>query len=156
MALSERQPANLTLERSANLTDEWPAGWGCISQEAMAGGPSWSWPRSPRPGHYSRNLTTPPPPKKKSMGSYGYQEPSGAKQTGTGQPQEQEALLGLSSEAEASYGQDEESGALTGSLSNRFHFCDRRGRQLGMASVAITRGAACPRRVSMDKQDKTR
>ncbi len=46
--------------------------------------------------------------------------------------------------------------ALTGSLSNRFHFRDRRGRRLGMASVAITRGAACPRRVSMDRQDQAR
>ncbi len=51
-------------------------------------------------------------------------------------------------EAEASSGHDEESGALTGSLSNRFHFCDRRGRRLGLASMATTRG---PRRVSMDK-----
>ncbi len=34
---------------------------------------------------------------------------------------------------------------------------DRRVRQLGMASMAMTRGAACPRRISMDKtrHDKT-
>ncbi len=56
------------------------------------------------------------PPQKKSMGQLmGYQEPSGAV------TQEQEALLGLSSEAEASSGHDMTSGALTGSLSNRFH-----------------------------------
>ncbi len=32
-------------------------------------------------------------------------------------------------EAEASSGHDEESGALTGSLSIRFHFCDRGAQQ---------------------------
>ncbi len=68
-------------------------------------------------------------------------QPSGARQTGHDSPQE----------AEASSGHDEESGALTGSLSNRFHFCDRRGRRLGLASMATTRGTACPRRVSADK-----
>ncbi len=57
-------------------------------------------------------------------------------------------------EAEASSGHDEESGALTGSLSNRFHFCDRRGKRLGLTSMATTQGAACPRRVSMDKTRK--
>ncbi len=109
----------------------------------------------PRPGHSSRNPSTPP---KNFPGVVrGYQEPSGARQTGTGQsileqdtPQEQEALRGQSSEAEASSGHDMTSGALTGSLSNRFHICDRRGRRLGMASTAMTRGAACPRRVSVD------
>ncbi len=44
----------------------------------------WPWPRSPRPGPYSRNPFTPP---KNFPGDVrGYQEPSGAKQTGqTGQ-----------------------------------------------------------------------
>ncbi len=58
----------------------------------------------------------------------GYQEPSGAKQTGqdrnrtgTGQSTETGSPPGLSSEAEASSGHDMTSGALTGSLSNRFH-----------------------------------
>ncbi len=71
-----------------------------------------------------------------------YQEPSGAKQKGT----RQDSPLGLdkqdktrqdrtahrnrkpswaSLEAEASSGHDKESGALTGSLSNRFHLSDR-------------------------------
>ncbi len=90
--------------------------------------------------HSSRHHTT--PPKRNPWGSYGYQEPSGARQTGQDSPQEQEALLGLSSYAEASFGHDGESGALPGSLSNRLHFSDRRGRGLGMASVATTRGAA--------------
>ncbi len=64
---------------------------------------------------------------------------SGAKQTGTGQDSppglnrqgqdrtahrnRKPSWAGL--EAEASSGHDEESGALTGSLSNRFHFGDR-------------------------------
>ncbi len=82
------------------------------------------------------------PPKINPWGSYGYQEPSGARQTGQDSPQEQEALLGLSSYAEASFGHDGESGALPGSLSNRLHFSERSGRWLGMASVATTREAA--------------
>ncbi len=62
----------------------------------------------------------------------GYQEPSGAKQTGqdrnrtgTGQPTGTESPPGLSSVAEASSGHDMTSGALTGSLSNRFHLHDK-------------------------------
>ncbi len=51
-------------------------------------------------------------------------KPSRVRQTGQDIPQEPEALLGCL-EAEASSGHDEESGALTGSLSNRFHLCDR-------------------------------
>ncbi len=135
----------------------------------------WPWPRSPRPGPYSQNPFTPP---KKFPGEVrGYKEPSGAKQTGqymdsppglntqeqdrTGQDSppglnrqgqdrtahrnRKPSWAGL--EAEASSGHDEESGALTGSLSNRFHFGDRGAR---MASMATTRGAACPRRVSVD------
>ncbi len=43
----------------------------------------WPWPRSPRPGPYSRNPFTPPPPPQNFPGEVrGYQEPSGAKQTG--------------------------------------------------------------------------
>ncbi len=67
----------------------------------------------------------------------GYQEPSGAVQT-----QKQDRThwnktvhrnrkpSWASSEAEASYGHDQESGDLTGSLSDRLHFCDKGGRRL--------------------------
>ncbi len=72
--------------------------------------------------HYSRNLL---PLQKKSMGQLrGIRSPPGLNK------QEQEALLGLSSEAEASSGHDKESGAPTGSLSNRFHFRDGRSRRV--------------------------
>ncbi len=64
----------------------------------------WPWPRSPRPGPYSRNPFYPPPKKKFPGEVRGYQEPSGAKQTQDSPPglntqdktvpQEQEALLG--------------------------------------------------------------
>ncbi len=104
------------------------------------------------------------PPKKFTGVVREYQEPSGAKHTGqdrTGQPsgldkQDKTAHRNRKPswarlEAEASSGHDEESGALTGSLSYRFHFCDRRGRRLALASMATTRGTACPRRVSADK-----
>ncbi len=94
----------------------------------------WLWPRSPRPGPYSRNPFCPPP--KKFPGEVrGYQEPSGAKH------RHRTALRGsthrtrqcprnrkpswASSEAEASSGHDKESGTLTGSLSNRLHFRDK-------------------------------
>ncbi len=81
------------------------------------------------------------PPKKNFPGEVrGYQEPSGAKQTRqyktrqesppgpdrqdrTAHRNQKPSWAGL--EAEASSGHDEESGALTGSLSNRFHFGDR-------------------------------
>ncbi len=76
------------------------------------------------------------PPKKISLGKLGgirsppgldrqdktgTGQPSRAKQTGTGQPTGTGSPPGLSSEAEASSGHDMTSGALTGSLSNRFH-----------------------------------
>ncbi len=49
--------------------------------EAMADGLRGPWPRSPRPGPYSRNSYY--PPQKNFPGEVrGYQEPSGAKQTG--------------------------------------------------------------------------
>ncbi len=93
------------------------------AQEAMAG----HLPAVPTAG----TLST-PPKKKFPVVFRGYQEPSGAKQTGqdrnrtgTGQPTGTESPPGLSSEAEASSGHDEESGALTGSLSNSFHLYDR-------------------------------
>ncbi len=108
------------------------------AQEAMAGG--LSWPLQPEPFY---------PPKKNFPGEVrGYQEPSGArqtghdrtalwgqtdrtrhpsraKQTGTGHPTGTGSPPGLSSEAEASSGHGMTSGALTGSLSNRFHFHDK-------------------------------
>ncbi len=116
--------------------------------EAMADGLRGPWPRPPRPGPYSRNSTTPP---QNFHGEVrGYQEPSGAKQTGqnmTGQPSrarqtghdDRKALQGptdktshrnqkpsrASSEAEASSGHDQDSGALTGSLSDRLHFSNK-------------------------------
>ncbi len=45
--------------------------------------------------------------------------------TPPGLTQEQETLLGLGLDAEVHSGHD-----ITGPLSNRFHFCDRRGRRL--------------------------
>ncbi len=94
----------------------------------------------PRPGHSSRNPFTPPKKKKFPGEVRGYQEPSGARQTGqymtrqenppgpdkqdrTSHRNQKPYWAGL--EAEASSGHDEESGALTGSLSNRFHINDR-------------------------------
>ncbi len=75
------------------------------------------------------------PPKKKFPEEVrGYQEPSGA-----GQTQKQDRThwnktvhrnrkpSWAGSEAEASSGHDQESGALTGSLSDRLHFCDSSG-----------------------------
>ncbi len=96
---------------------------------------SGPWPQS---GPYSRNPFT---PKKNFPGEVRqYQEPSGARQTGqymtrqenppgpdkqdrTSHRNQKPSWAGL--EAEASSGHDEESGALTGSLSNRFHINDR-------------------------------
>ncbi len=94
----------------------------------------------PRPGHSSRNPSTPPPPQTFHGVARGYQEPSGARQTGqymtrqenppgpdkqdrTSHRNQKPSWAGL--EAEASSGHDMTSGALTGSLSNRFHIYDR-------------------------------
>ncbi len=81
---------------------------------------SWPWPPpSARPLQTEHFY----PPQKKSMGQLmGYQEPSGAVTQEQDSPQEQEALLGLSSEAEVHSGHDVTLGALTGCLSNHFHF----------------------------------
>ncbi len=72
-------------------------------------------------------LSNPPP--KISLGKLGgIRSPPGLNRqdkTGTGQPTGTGSPPGLSSEAEASSGHDEESGALTGSLSNRFHLSDK-------------------------------
>ncbi len=107
------------------------------SQEAMAGGPCGRGlgPLGPAP-----TAGTPFTPPKNFPGEVrGYKEPSGAKQTGqymdsppglntqeqdrTAHRNRKPSWAGL--EAEASSGHDEKSGALTGSLSNRFHFGDR-------------------------------
>ncbi len=91
------------------------------------------------PAPTAGTLTT--PPKKKFPGEVrGYQEPSGAKQTGQYKTR-QESPPGpdrqdrtahrnrkpsrASSEAEASSGHDQESEAHTGSLSDRLHFSDK-------------------------------
>ncbi len=113
------------------------------AQEAMAGGLSWPW---PRPGHSSRNPSTPP---KKFPGEVrGYQEPSGARQTGqyrtalrgqtdrTRHPTGTGSPPGLFSEAEASFGILWHQGPSQGPSAT--------------ASNSTTRGAACPRRVSVD------
>ncbi len=139
------------------------------AQEAMAGGLHGRG-LVPRPGHSSRNPSTPP---KKFPGVVrGYQEPSGAKQTGqykTGQdsppgPDRQDRtrhptgtgsppgrarklrlLLGMTRSQGPSQGP-----SATASTSATG------GQAAGMTSAATTRGAACPRRVSADKTDKTR
>ncbi len=107
--------------------------------EAMADGLRGPWPRSSRPGPYSRNSHTPP---QNFPGEVrGYQEPSGAKHTTwqyktrqerppgpdrqdrTAHRNQKPSWAGL--KAEASSGHDMTSGALTGSLSNRFHLHDK-------------------------------
>ncbi len=86
---------------------------------ALASVPS-AWPPQPEPFL---------PPQKISLGKLGgIRSPPGLNRqdkTGTGQPTGTGSPPGLSSEAEASSGHDEESGALTGSLSNRFHLSDK-------------------------------
>ncbi len=108
------------------------------AQEAMADGLRGPWPRSPRPGPYNRNSYYPP---QNFPGEVrGYQEPSRAKQTRqyktrqerppgpdrqdrTAHRNQKPSWAGL--EAEASSGHDQESEALTGSLSDRVHIYDR-------------------------------
>ncbi len=109
------------------------------AQEAMAGGPCGRGLGPLGPAPTARTLL---PPKKNFPGEVrGYQEPSGAKQTGqyktTGKPSrarqtgqdrtahrnQKPSWAGL--EAEASSGHDMTSGALTGSLSNCFHLHDK-------------------------------
>ncbi len=114
------------------------------------------------PAPKAGTLTTPP---QNFPGEVrGYQEPSGAKQTRqyktrqesppgpdrqnrTAHRNQKPSWAGL--EAEASSGHDPELEAHTESLSDRLHFRDK-GAAARMASMATTRGAACPRRVSMD------
>ncbi len=121
------------------------------AQEAMAGGP---WSLQPEPFL---------PPQKISLGKVsGYQEPSGARHTEqymtrlqgqtdrTGQPTGTRSppelawrlrlLLGMTWSQRPTQGP-----SATASISAT------RGQVARMASMATTRGAACPRRVSMDK-----
>ncbi len=121
--------------------------------EAMADGLRGPRPRPPRPGPYSRNPSTPPQNFHGEV--RGYQEPSRAKQTGQYKSRQdsppgpdrqdrtrrQESPPGpdrqdrtshrnqkpswASSEAEASSGHEQDSGALTGSLSDRLHFSNK-------------------------------
>ncbi len=126
------------------------------AQEAMAGGLRGRG-LVPQPGHSSRNPST--PSQNFHGASRGYQEPSGARhrnrthsnktvyrkiQTGQDNPQEQEALLGRARKLRSLQGMTWSQGPSPGCLRNRFHFYYRRGRRLGMASAAMTRGAACP------------
>ncbi len=109
------------------------------AQEAMAGGPCGRGLGPPGPAPTAGTLL---PPKKNFPGEVrGYQDPSGAKQTGqyktTGKPSrarqtgrdrtahrnQKPSWAGL--EAEASSGHDLESEAHTGSLSDRLHFRDK-------------------------------
>ncbi len=125
---------------------------------------SGPWPRSPRPGPYSRNSYYPPPPNFPGE-VRGYQSPPGLNRqdntkrdrnalqgqtdrtgqpTGTGSPpglaRRLRLLLGMTRSQRPSQGP-----SVTASISAT------RGQAARMASMATTRGAACPRRVSMDK-----
>ncbi len=109
----------------------------------------WPWPRSPRPGPYSRNPFY--PQKKFPWGSQGVSgalrgwthrtrqdSPPGLnRRTGSppGRARKLRLLLGMTRHQAPSQG----------SLSYRFHIRDTGGRRLGMASSAMTRGATCPR-----------
>ncbi len=114
--------------------------------EAMAVGPCGRGLVPLGPATTARTLL--PPQKKIHGAAYGV---SGALR---GYPQEQGALTGLSLEAEvlpghdgsttALLGLDVESGALTGSLSNRFHFCDHGHNQRSRLS-----------QTSLHRQDRT-
>ncbi len=105
--------------------------------EAMADGLRGPWPRSPRPGPYSRNSYY--PPKKISLGKWGgIRSPPGLNRQDSTK-QDRNALQGQTDrtahrnqkpswaglEAEASSGHDQESEALTGSLSDRLHIRDK-------------------------------
>ncbi len=107
------------------------------AQEAMAGGLHGRG-LVPRPGHSSRNPST---PKKMSMGHLGV---SGARhrnrthsnktvyrtiQTGQNNPQEQEALLGRDWKLRSLQSMTWSQGPSPGCLRNRSHIYDRRGRR---------------------------
>ncbi len=110
---------------------------------------SGPWPRTPRPGPYSRNPFT--PQKNFHGAARGYQKPFGARHRQTGQPTGTGSPPGRARKLRLLLGMTRHQGPSQGSLSYLFHFHDTGGRRLGMASSAMTRGAACPRRVSVDK-----
>ncbi len=108
------------------------------AQETMAGGLRGRGLIS-RPGHFSRNPSTPTPQKKKNY-SLGHQEPSGARhrnrthsnktvyrtrQTGQDNPQEQEALLGRARKLRSMLAMTWSQGPSQGCFRNRFYLYDR-------------------------------
>ncbi len=115
----------------------------------------------PRPGPYSRNPSTPP---QNFHGEVrGYQEPSRAKQTGqdtmTGKPSRARQTRhptgtrsppGLARRLRLPLGMIRSQGPSQGPSATASTSATR-GQAARMASMATTRGAACPRRVSMDK-----
>ncbi len=131
--------------------------------EAMADGLRGPWPRSPRPGPYSRNPFY--PPKKNSLGkSGGIRSPPGLNRQDstkrdrnalqgqtdrTGQPTGTGSSPGLARRMRLHLGmtrsqRPSQGPSATASTSTT------RGQAARMASMATTRGAACPRRVSVD------
>ncbi len=128
------------------------------AQEAMAGGPCGRGLGPLGPAPTAGTLSTPP---KNFPGEVrGYQELSGARHTEqyktrqerppgpdrqdrTTHRNQKPSWAGL--EAEASSGHDMTSATTSTSTT--------RGQAARMASMATTRGAACPRRVSVDKTD---
>ncbi len=118
------------------------------------------------PAPTAGTLSTPPPQKKFPGVVRGYQEPSGAKQDSTGQ--DRKALRGqtdrtrqltgtgsppgLAWKLRLPLGMTRSQGPSQGPSATCFQFCDRRGRRLGLASMATTRGA--PKESPWTRQDK--
>ncbi len=112
------------------------------AQEAMAGGT-----RFPQPGPYGRNPFT---PQKNFPGEVrGYKEPSGGKQTGTGQLTGTGSPPGLAWKLRLPLGMTRSQGPSQGPSATASTSATG-GQAARMASMATTRGAACPRRVSVD------
>ncbi len=131
--------------------------------EAMADGLRGPRPRPPRPGPYSRNPTTPP---KISMGKWGgIRSPPGLNRQDstkhdrtalqgqtdrTGHPTGTRSPPGLARRLRLLLGMTRSQGPSQGPSATASTSATR-GQAARMASMATTRGAACPRRVSMDK-----
>ncbi len=122
---------------------------GAGSSGGHGGWTSGPWPQSPRPGPYSRN-SYPPPPPQISLGKWGgIRSPPGqtdrtGQPTGTGSPPGLARRLRLLLAWPGVRGPHR--------VPQRPPPLQRQGgRRLGMASMATTRRAACPRRVSMDQ-----
>ncbi len=143
--------------------------------EAMADGLRGPRPRPPRPGPYSRNPSTPPqnfhgevrgyqePSRAKQTGQYKTRQTSRARQTGqdtmTGKPSRARQTRhptgtrsppGLARRLRLPLGMIRSQGPSQGPSATASTSATR-GQAARMASMATTRGAACPRRVSMDK-----